>query len=228
MSPRRFSPTILLLTLLLTLPLACPALATDPSWLEQTRQEAKADGYRLATREEIKTLAASKSPHVVLDVRADYEFQAGHIPDAADLSLLPGVRAFALDDVPATFVLVEFYKELCLGCLNEISAYNEFHRLAQADDRLRDEFRMFGIGVSESKAAVAAFRKSKSVAFPLFSDEHGDIFDCLGTPPLPSAYLLRRLPDGRREIIMVQSGSMASPQALLRKIKSSVAQATRR
>jgi rhodanese-related sulfurtransferase len=80
----------LLLALLAVLALPAPGFAATqserPSWWEAARQEAEQEGYALIDTEELETLLASPPDDLlVLDVRPDYEYEAGHVGGAVNL-----------------------------------------------------------------------------------------------------------------------------------------------
>lgn len=57
----------------------------EPSWLGQTRDEAKQDGYELISALELKALYDSGIDFAIIDVRPRYEFRDGHLPHAKSL-----------------------------------------------------------------------------------------------------------------------------------------------
>jgi len=131
-------------------------------------------------------------------------------------------RTFSLEDVESKYLLIEIYNEICYGCLAEVVNYKALYRVLNADDLLRDKVRMMGIGAGSKKRIVAKFRKEKNIPFPLFADEKRKIFESLGKPLLPTSYLVRRLPDGGRKIIFVQSGHIDSLEKLVQKVMAVV------
>ncbi len=54
-------------------------------WWASAQAEARRDDYRLIDDDGLKRLVDDKADIVLLDARADYEFEAGHIPGAANL-----------------------------------------------------------------------------------------------------------------------------------------------
>lgn len=145
------------------------------------------------------------------------------IADRSYLGLQPGAKSFALSDVPAGFLLVELYNELCSGCLKEVSSYNQLHRLIEDDPFLKGKLKMIGMGVGSLKRSVAKFRRKNKVSFPLFADSKREIFQCMGSPELPVLYLLKRDSGQTRRIVMVHSGHVGSPQKLLALVKGHMA-----
>jgi rhodanese-related sulfurtransferase/peroxiredoxin len=143
--------------------------------------------------------------------------------DRAYLGLAPQARAFALREVRADYLLVEFYSELCMGCLQEVASYNLLFGLIGQDPALGGRLKMLGLGVGSLNREVAKFRRRKKVRFPLFADEGQDVFHCLGKPELPIAYLLARDGDKGYRILMKHSGRVASPHDLLLRIKQVIA-----
>ncbi len=69
------------------------ALASDDEvWWESAVQEAERDGYRLINTAELVALLQSDADFTLLDVRADYEFEAGHLPKAENIEFDLGDR----------------------------------------------------------------------------------------------------------------------------------------
>ncbi len=65
---------------------AAPARADENEvWWASAQAEARRDDYRLIDDDGLKRLVDDKTDMVLLDARADYEFEAGHIPGAANL-----------------------------------------------------------------------------------------------------------------------------------------------
>ena len=88
---------IISLIFLLSLLFTCIALAEEkPVWWEQAELEAKREGYVLITPDELKGLYGADKPILILDVRPDYEYKRGHLPNAANLEFHLGER-LALD-----------------------------------------------------------------------------------------------------------------------------------
>ena len=139
--------------------------------------------------------------------------------DRKYLELPPGTKSFALSEIPADYLLVEMFNELCSGCLKEVPEYNKLYEISQSDPKLKGRLKIIGLGAGSSRLAVVKFRKKNRVLFPLFADRHKDVFSCLGEPPMPVAYLLYREKAGSFKILMIQSEHIKSPQLFIDKIK---------
>ena len=160
-------------------------------------------------------------PNLILGVAAAFcEFS----PPAIHL---PGnTLALHLADVSSEFIFIELYNELCSGCLQEVKNYKDFYRLLNENNPLKDKVVMMGIGVGSKRRKVAKFRKENNILFPLFADEHGEIFKCLGNPTMPTAYLVQKQPDGSRKIVLVQPGHIGNVDKLMQKITVAVTEGT--
>ena len=83
-------PTILILMVLIFIG---PSWSEDiPVWWPSALKEAQKDGYGLTSPEEIQTLYASGNNFIMVDVRPDYEFNAGHLPGAKNFEIDLGDR----------------------------------------------------------------------------------------------------------------------------------------
>ena len=72
---------------------SCPVCAETPAWLKQAADEAEKDGYALITPDELKVLYDSGRDFLIVDVRPDYEYKAGHLPDAVQIEFDLGERS---------------------------------------------------------------------------------------------------------------------------------------
>ena len=64
----------------------------NPVWWPSALAESQKDGYALTTPQEIQNLYTSGTNHIIVDVRPDYEFKAGHLPGAKNFEIDLGDR----------------------------------------------------------------------------------------------------------------------------------------
>jgi peroxiredoxin len=142
--------------------------------------------------------------------------------DRAYLQIAHKGRGIALDDIESDFILIEIYNELCSECIDEVKNYKAVYQKILEDDALKQKVKVIGIGAGSKKRNVAKFRKHEAIQFPLFADEKWGIFNCLGKPTLPVSYLVFRQ-NGKRKIILIQSGHIGSTEKLMGRIREAVA-----
>ncbi len=82
---------IIMLLALCLFPGTAPA-ADDEIWRADAASEASEDGYQLIDTKTLAELLKSNPNVTVIDVRADYEFEAGHIPGSKNLEFDLGDR----------------------------------------------------------------------------------------------------------------------------------------
>ncbi len=79
--------------ILLVLVFIGPSWGKDtPVWWPSALAEAQKDGYALTTPEETQSLYASGNNFFIVDVRPDYEFKTGHLPEAKSFEIDLGDR----------------------------------------------------------------------------------------------------------------------------------------
>jgi len=61
-------------------------------WWSAAQAESERDGYKLIDTDQLLMLINSGQPPLIIDVRADYEFEAGHVTGAANLEFDLGDR----------------------------------------------------------------------------------------------------------------------------------------
>lgn len=88
----RTIPSWIIMLLALCLVPGVAASGEDDAWRADAAAEATVNGYRLIDTETFSRLRQSDPDLVVIDVRADYEYEAGHIPGARNLEFDLGDR----------------------------------------------------------------------------------------------------------------------------------------
>ena len=79
--------------ILLVLVAIGPSWSKDtPVWWPSALKEAQQDGYVLSTPQELRELYDSGGNFTVVDVRPDYEFNTGHLPEAKNFEIDLGDR----------------------------------------------------------------------------------------------------------------------------------------
>lgn len=92
---KRITPALMGLAVCLGLCLmTAPSQAKDqrPAWLDRAVQTAAQEGYAIISLKELRAVLAQKGSAVILDVRPDYEYAAGHLPGAVNLEFHLGHR----------------------------------------------------------------------------------------------------------------------------------------
>jgi len=64
-----------------------------PGWWERAESLASEDGYKLITLHKLRALYDSGQNFVIVDARPDYEYKAGHLPDAVQIEFDLGERS---------------------------------------------------------------------------------------------------------------------------------------
>lgn len=85
--------------------LSSPAMADENEvWWSAAQKEAVEDGYNLITTEELALILHSLKKTVIVDARADYEYEGGHIPGAVNLEFDLGDRTDLSQEKRAAFI----------------------------------------------------------------------------------------------------------------------------
>ena len=74
-----------------------------PSWWPQAMKAAQKGGYALTTPRETQLLFESGNDFLILDVRPDYEFKKGHLPQAGNFEIDLGDRLDMKPERKASF-----------------------------------------------------------------------------------------------------------------------------
>jgi thiol-disulfide isomerase/thioredoxin len=119
---------------------------------------------------------------------------------------LTGRGSFAVADIKADVVLIEFFNVYCPHCQVDAPVTRELYELVQADPRLADRVRLIGIGIGNSDFEVGYFRKKYAVPFPLFSDLDYAVEDKIQIRYTPHYVAVRLDGKGGARIVYSQIG----------------------
>ena len=145
--------------------------------------------------------------------------------DREYLGLPASAKWLSLSDLNARFVLIQLYNTMCNDCVNETKMLTRFFKRVEADSVLAGQLKIIGLGIYNTNRDVVKFKKHYDVLYPLFSDRHGQIFECLGQAELPLAYLLRAKGDGSWIIELVKRGYFEPDENFLNVLKDAVIRA---
>jgi peroxiredoxin len=145
--------------------------------------------------------------------------------DRKYLGLPMDSKWLSLADLNARFVLIQLYNTLCSDCVRETRLMTAFFKIVEADPVLAGQLKIIGLGVYDSNQGVMRFKRQYDVAYPLFADKQGQIFECLGQAELPLAYLLQAKGDGRWTIQLVRSGYFEPDETFLQTLRRAIERA---
>lgn len=139
------------------------------------------------------------------------------------LGLSEASRWLELSELKARFVLIQLYNTLCNECVRETKKLTRFFKTVEDDPVLKGQLKILGVGVYDDNRSVVRFKKHYDVLYPLFSDKHGQIFECLGQAELPLAYLIRARGDGTWAIELIKRGYFEPNDTFLHTLRQAVA-----
>ena len=142
--------------------------------------------------------------------------------DREYLNLPKGAKWLQLSELSARFVLIQLYNTMCNDCVNETKKLTRFFKKVETDPVLAGQLKIIGLGIYDSNRDVVRFKKHYDVAYPLFSDKSGQIFECLGQAELPLAYLVRAEGDGTWTIELIRRGYFEPDDRFLQVLRSAV------
>lgn len=93
-----------------------------------------------------------------------------------------GRKTFALRDIPAEVLVIEFFNRYCTTCQAQAPILNTvFEDISEQAD-LAARIKFIGIGAGNTAEEVARFRIDKGIAFPLLPDPDFSLYDAIGDP----------------------------------------------
>jgi peroxiredoxin len=125
---------------------------------------------------------------------------------------------FTVDAMAAEVVVVEIFNMYCPFCQREADHVNGLFTLVNGRDDLNRRLKIIGIGVGNSTYEVDYYRRSYSVAFPLFPDKDFLIYEKVGKVRTPHFFILQRDAHRRFRVAFGHSGGFETPEAFLAEI----------
>ncbi len=152
------------------------------------------------------------------DVLPKVELQKPTKADELTYLGLSGSGSFALTDISAKIVIIEFYSMYCPYCQaeapNTVKLYNDIRN----DPGLKGTVKLIGVGVGNSDYEVSLFRDKYAIPFPLFSDKDFTLVQELGLQFTPHFVAVSIDGKGKANVLYSQPGSIGDPKAFLDKI----------
>jgi thiol-disulfide isomerase/thioredoxin len=133
------------------------------------------------------------------------------------LGILEG-DTFTVDDMVSEVVVIEIFNMYCPFCQREAPHVNELFTLIHGRADLNRRLKIIGIGVGNSDFEVDFYRRSYSVAFPLFADKDFEIYEKIGKVRTPYFFILKRDANGRFQVAFVHAGGFKTPETFLKEI----------
>jgi thiol-disulfide isomerase/thioredoxin len=119
---------------------------------------------------------------------------------------LPDKGQFAIPQIKAEVVLIEFFSMYCPYCQNAAPTVNKFYRKIENNGDLKKKIRLIGIGVGNSSYEVNVFRKKYDIDFPLFPDADFSIHKLVGEVRTPYFIGVKIMEDGTHNIFYSRLG----------------------
>jgi thiol-disulfide isomerase/thioredoxin len=155
------------------------------------------------------------SPPAVGGVLPNISLPVPDRPDERQYLGLEGKGTFKVPEVRAEVVIIEIFSMYCPFCQKEAPGVNELHRLIDNDSDLKSRIKLIGIGAGNSPFEVDTFRKTYSVAFPLFPDQDFSRYEALGKTRTPYFIVIRVNKDGSHRVVYSKVGGFGEPKSFL-------------
>jgi thiol-disulfide isomerase/thioredoxin len=116
--------------------------------------------------------------------------------------------SFTVPQIKAVVVIVEIFSMYCPYCQAEAPFLNELYNKIQNNSKLKDNFKMIGIGAGNTTFEVNHFRKTYQIPFPLFPDDDFSIHKKIGEVRTPYFFAVGINEDGTHKILYSKLGRL--------------------
>jgi peroxiredoxin len=136
-------------------------------------------------------------------------------PEIKEYLGLKNLKAFTLSQIPAKFILIEFFSLYCPICHKQAPAANKIYKVIRQDPQLNKDIKMIGIGTGNNQREIEAFKTNLRVPFPLFTDIDFKIHKKFGEPRTPFTILTTN----KGKVLFIHSGVVEDTDDFIGKIK---------
>jgi peroxiredoxin len=144
-----------------------------------------------------------------------FSLSAPDDPEMKQYLGLKNPRSFTLSQIPAKFLLIEFFSLYCPICHKQAPAANKIYKVIRQDPELNKDIKMIGIGTGNTQKEVEAFKTNLRVPFPLFTDLDFKIHKKIGEPRTPFTILTTN----KGKVLLIHSGVVEDTDEFIGKIK---------
>jgi peroxiredoxin len=128
---------------------------------------------------------------------------------------LKNLASFTFSQIPAKFLLIEFFSLYCPICHKQAPAANSIYKVIRQDPDLNRNIKMIGIGTGNTQKEIEAFRTTLRVPFPLFTDPDFKIHKKIGEPRTPFTVLTTN----KGKVLLIHSGVVEDTDEFIGRIK---------
>jgi len=123
--------------------------------------------------------------------------------------------SFTIPQIKARVVIIEIFSMYCPYCQKDAPGVNELYQLIEKDPDLKKDIKLIGIGAGNTPYEVGIYKKTYTVAFPLFSDQDFTIHKACGEVRTPYFIVVKINEDGSHRIVHSQLGEYPGPKPFL-------------
>ena len=167
-------------------------------------------------------LMAESTPHLLRygDTFPEFTMEQPLLPQENEYLGLPEGKPFKVKDISTDLLLIEFLNKYCYNCQVQAPIFNQLFKAIHDDPNLTSKVKMMGIGVGNNRIQAEAFKKEKSIPFPMIPDPDFKLYELAGEPKTPFTLLLRRNEKGEWAILSAHLGIILLPDSYLEEVKA--------
>jgi hypothetical protein len=136
------------------------------------------------------------------------------------LGIKESIKKIRLTEINSQFIYVALFNEMCLQCVEEMKQFGQLFERFQKGEKFKNSVKIIGIGAGSTHRSARKFVNLHNISFPIFADKNWTVFQCLGEPPLPVSYLLKKEPGNRLKIELIQKSHIQNVSDMLTEISS--------
>jgi hypothetical protein len=167
-------------------------------------------------------LRAESTSHLLRygDTFPEYRVESLLLPPESEYLRLPEGKPFKIREVSTDLFLIEFLNKYCYNCQVQAPIFNTLYNAIAEDPNLKSKVKMVGVGVGNNRIQINAFKKEKSIPFPIIPDPDFKLYELAGEPKTPFTLLMRKNNKGEWVIVSAHLGVILLPEDYLEEIKA--------
>jgi thiol-disulfide isomerase/thioredoxin len=140
-----------------------------------------------------------------------FEMNAPENPEQCKYLGIEGKKKFTLQNISSKLIIVEFFNVFCPKCHAQAPKINQIYAFIEGDKELKQNIKMFAIGLLSKPDQLDAYKKKFDILFPLIPDENGQLVQTLNISAIPQILIL----DQKGKVLGNHTGLMDDVDAFM-------------
>ncbi|NWF98551.1 MAG: TlpA family protein disulfide reductase [Nitrospirae bacterium] len=125
---------------------------------------------------------------------------------------------FSFKDFHGSIFIIELFSTYCMSCPKNYPILNSIYNYIESNKKLKDNVKVFGIAVGNTKDEVDEHIKKYKLIFPILTDYQFIFHKATGSPRVPFTIICKKITKNKFKILYIHEGIIESEDIILKNI----------